>query len=278
MTTTRHRITGGGGVELEVVEAGDPKGRPILFVHGWSQSHLAFHGQFASRRLAGFRLVAFDLRGHGQSAAPEAPGLYQDGAHWAGDVAAILAGLKLERPVLVGWSYGGLVIGDFARRHRGVPLGGIVTVGAATTIGRVTNGYPVGDVFKAHAPALVGSDRTAELAAAVAFVAACRATPPPPEEWAAQVGWMMWTRPDVRKSMSMRTEDVRPDLAGARCPLLVVQGREDRVVVPGQGEGLAALRPDARFLAMPGVGHAPFAEAPEEFDKALALFAATEAR
>jgi len=272
-----HRVTGGGGVDLHVVEAGDPKGRPIVFIHGWSQSHLAWRAQLEGERLKGFRLIAFDLRGHGVSAAPEAASQYQDGAYWAGDVLAVIRALKLVEPVLVGWSYGTVVIGDFLRRHRDVRLGGVVTVCGATVMGRVENSYPPGAALKAFAGPLVGTDRTAELSAAIGFVRAAQYVAPAPEAWAAQVGWMMWTRPDVRRNMSARLEDMRPDLSKARCPLMVLQGVEDQVVIAAQAQGLAALRPDAKLMMMEGIGHQPFAEAPDAFDKAIALFAAGQA-
>ena len=52
--------------------------------------------------------MAYDLRGHGMSEAPLEPEHYADGRLWADDVAAIIQQLVLDRPVLVGWSYGGL--------------------------------------------------------------------------------------------------------------------------------------------------------------------------
>ncbi len=269
----RHEVTGGGGVRLAVIEAGDPRGRPILFVHGWSQAALSWRGQMVSPRLSGFRLIAFDLRGHAASAAPDDPKAYQDGAHWAADVAAIIAHLNLKQVVLVGWSYGTLVLGDVLRRYRSLPVAGVVTVGGVVTIGRVENAFPVGEVFKAHAPGLLSDDRAVELDAAIAFSKASRVIPHDADGLAEQVGLMMWTRPFVRRSMSLRTEDVRPDFARSGVPLMVVHGRQDRVVVPGQGEVLAAMRPDARTLFMDGIGHAPHHEAHEAFEAALASFA-----
>ena len=62
-------------------------------------------------------LVAYDLRGHGMSEAPLEAEHYTDGALWADDVAAIIDQLRLDRPVLVGWSYGSFVICDYVRAH-----------------------------------------------------------------------------------------------------------------------------------------------------------------
>ena len=65
-----HTITGGGGVQLHLVETGDPSGRPILFIHGFSQCWLAWSRQLNSDLADRYRLVAMDMRGHGLSEKP----------------------------------------------------------------------------------------------------------------------------------------------------------------------------------------------------------------
>ena len=42
-TLAEYKINGGGGLALKVEEWGNPEGQPILFIHGWSQSHLCWH-------------------------------------------------------------------------------------------------------------------------------------------------------------------------------------------------------------------------------------------
>ena len=88
--TEVHTVTGGGGLRLHVREWGDPAGPPILFIHGWSQNHLCWAPQYESALADEFRLIAFDLRGHGMSEAPLEPEHYTDGELWADDVAAII--------------------------------------------------------------------------------------------------------------------------------------------------------------------------------------------
>jgi non-heme chloroperoxidase len=68
-----HKVAGGGGVQLHVIEAGNPGGRPILFIHGISQSSLAWSRQLDSELARDHRLVAMDLRGHGLSDKPRDP-------------------------------------------------------------------------------------------------------------------------------------------------------------------------------------------------------------
>ena len=107
-----HRIVGGGRLQLHVREWGKADAPPILFIHGWSQNHLCWAKQYESVLADEFRLVAYDLRGHGMSEAPLEPEHYTDGNLWADDVAAIIEALGLDRTALVGWSYGSFVICD----------------------------------------------------------------------------------------------------------------------------------------------------------------------
>lgn len=110
-----HTIQGGGGLELCVAETGNPQGPALLFVHGFCQSHQAWQKQFQGPLAQAFRLVALDLRGHGCSAKPE--GVYGDGRLWAEDLHAVITTLGLKRPVIVGWSYGGVVVIDYLRHY-----------------------------------------------------------------------------------------------------------------------------------------------------------------
>src|SRR5438128_483865 len=112
-----HTVRGAGQVKLHVREWGKPAGVPILLIHGWSQNHLCWMKQYEGELRDEFRVVALDLRGHGMSDAPLQAEQYADGDKWADDIAAIIDQLALDRPTLVGWSYGGFIISDFVRKH-----------------------------------------------------------------------------------------------------------------------------------------------------------------
>jgi pimeloyl-ACP methyl ester carboxylesterase len=139
-TTRTHTVQGGGGLRLHVREWGKTDGPPILFIHGLSQNHLCWAKQYQSTLAEEFRLVAYDLRGHGMSQAPLEPGHYSDAKLWADDVAAIIDQLGLDRPVLVGWSYGGFIICDYLRAHGTGQPGQPVVAGVATTLGEAASG------------------------------------------------------------------------------------------------------------------------------------------
>jgi pimeloyl-ACP methyl ester carboxylesterase len=95
----------GARLAYDVAGAGDP---PMLFVHGWccDRSHFAPQVTHFS---ASHAVATADLRGHGESSAPDAgPGAY-DIAVLADDVLAVGAAAALRQPVLVGHSLGALI-------------------------------------------------------------------------------------------------------------------------------------------------------------------------
>ena len=123
---------------------------PIVFLHGWSQSHLCWAAQTASTLRDEFRLVAVDLRGHGMSDAPPEAEQYTNSELWADDLAAVIEQLGLERPVLVGWSYGAFVICDYLRKYGQDRVGAIDFVAGAVKLGDSAFGTLIGPGFLDH--------------------------------------------------------------------------------------------------------------------------------
>ena len=83
-------ISGGGGARIHAIDAGNATGKPIVFIHGFSQSALCWSRQLNSPLAATFRLVAMDLRGHGLSEKPREG--YADSRLWADDVHELIKG------------------------------------------------------------------------------------------------------------------------------------------------------------------------------------------
>src|SRR5580704_16584338 len=92
------------GVTIAAQEWGNPSGSEILFIHGFSQASLSWQRQVESDLAKEFRMVTYDLRGHGNSDKPLEREKYKEPKPWADEVQAVMDVAKLKRPVLVGWS------------------------------------------------------------------------------------------------------------------------------------------------------------------------------
>jgi non-heme chloroperoxidase len=265
-----HAVRGGGGLRLHVREWGREDGPPILFIHGLSQSHLCWVRQYESALAEEFRLVAYDLRGHGMSEAPLEPEHYTDGTLWADDVAAVIEQLRLDRPVLVGWSYGGFIICDYLRAHGQDRIAAIDFVGGAVTLGEAAFGTLIGPGFLDHFAAATADDLPTNIQAMRALVKGWPVRPYPPEEVETLLCSGMTVPARIRANLAARKIDGDDVLRTLGVPLLVSHGRADTVLLPAMAEHVLATCPAAEPSWYEGVGHTPFLEEPERFNRELA--------
>ena len=125
-TMETQRIPVAEGVELvadtwrpdEDAVVGAPA--PFVLVHGLASNARLWDGVAARLVQRGHLAVTVDLRGHGRSAKPDGP---YDVPTVADDVAALIAALGLDRPVVAGQSWGGNVVLELAARHPGAVRG-----------------------------------------------------------------------------------------------------------------------------------------------------------
>jgi non-heme chloroperoxidase len=265
-----YTVQGGGGLQLHVREWGKADGPPILFIHGWSQNHLCWAGQYESALADEFRLVAYDLRGHGMSEAPLEPEHYTDGNLWGDDVAAIIDQLQLGRAVLVGWSYGAFVICDYVRKHGQDRIAAIEFVEGAVKLGAAAFGTLIGPGFLDHFADLTAVDLPTNIRGMRAFLNACVARPLSADDFETALGWNMVVPARIRANLAAREIDEDDVLRALEVPLLVAHGRADTVVLPAMAEHVLATCPTAGASWYEGVGHAPHLEEPERFNRELA--------
>jgi pimeloyl-ACP methyl ester carboxylesterase len=265
-----HAVRGGGGLRLHVREWGATDGPPILLIHGWSQNHLCWARQYNSSLAEEFRLVAFDLRGHGMSETPLEREHYTDEQLWADDIAAIIDTLALDRPVLVGWSYGAFVICDYIRAYGADRVAAAAFVEGAVKLGEAAFGTLIGPGFLDHFAHATADDLPTNISAIRAFLRACLANPLPAEEFETALAWNMVVPARVRAHLASREIDGDDVLRTLTVPLFVIQGCEDTVVLPAMAEHVLATCPSAEASWYDGVGHAPHLEASQRFNRELA--------
>ena len=264
-----HEILGGGGLKLHAREWGNPRGPALLFIHGWSQSDLCWLNQVRGDLAGTFRIVTFDLRGHGLSAKPSGPEHYADGQLWADDVAAVIDQTGLEQPTLVASSYGGYIVADYLRSYGDARIGGINLVGAAVIL-RPPAFDHIGPGLLENVQEMCVPDLFANTAAIKRFLRACTSRPLDDDELAAALAWNMVVPPAVRGALLSRELDGSDVLASTSVPVLVTHGRGDAIVLPSMAEHTLTVCPVATASWYNGVGHFPFWEAPDRFDRELA--------
>jgi pimeloyl-ACP methyl ester carboxylesterase len=116
------------GVRLAADAVGDPEAPPLLMLHGGGQTRHAWHATATSLAAAGWRAIAVDQRGHGESTHPRSPAYALD--DFAADARALIAAIG-DVPIVIGASLGG-VAGLLALGEAPVaPAGGLVLVDVA---------------------------------------------------------------------------------------------------------------------------------------------------
>ena len=271
-------VEGEGGVPLAVTTTGNPDGPEILFLHGLSMGASSFSKQFESKLAEEFRIVAFDLRGHALSGKPSEASAYDKPEIWAKDVERVMKATGLERPILVGWSYGSLVAADYLRTFGTAKTSGLVMVGA---LGGFTPFFPPDGGF--DPTVLTNITRMRELRGSPSFDSQREATEifiPMLSEGQIDLEWekkaqqlSMMVPPYVREPLQNHSTDNTDILEVLEMlPVMIIHGSEDPSV---SQRGVAALRaavPQLKVHTFEGVGHSPFATRPDEFNEVLASF------
>ena len=249
------------GLALSYLEWGNPAAPPIVCVHGYTSSAEAFNA--VARRLRDrYRLLACDVRGHGESQwSREGAYGYAD---QASDVAAFADRLGLDRFVLIGTSMGGRIAMAYAAQnaHR---LRGLVL----NDIG------PDREAGSQRITGMVGSrpDEFASLERAMEYrrqVSPITADRPLEDQRELALG-VLRQRPDGRWGWKLdpayieqRVARGAPDqpeawrvLATLACPILLVWGTDSDVLSAAQARRMIDTMLHGELAAVPGVGHAP---------------------
>ncbi|MCW8279599.1 alpha/beta hydrolase [Agrobacterium sp. InxBP2] len=269
----QYTVTSSDGVTIAVEETGNPQGQPIVFVHGLLGSRINWDSQTADPDLQRFRLITFDLRGHGLSAKPDDADAYKDGDRWADDLDAVLRGSGATNPVLVGWSLGGVVLSNYLANHGDGGIGGLLYVDGVIEL------KP--DLITPHPEVYAGlasEDLRTHLDMVRTFLALCFATQPESATFerllsnAAVASWLM------TRTVPSMTVQAKEGLAKAKKPVLLIYGGKDNLVRPQPSiERAKSFNGAIKSEIYDNSGHAPFLEEASRFNKDLAKFAASVA-
>jgi non-heme chloroperoxidase len=267
---TARRVTAPDGLSLAVRDSGPRGHNDFVFLHGIAMSGQSWEPVLTGPLAQTHRLVAMDLRGHGDSDKPDDPALFSR-SNLADDLAAVIAQLALQRPVIVAWSYGGVVVGEYLRRYGDAALGGVVWVAAAVKTGRDAREL-YGPVMIDHGGALVSRDPATYAAGAREFARGCAMRPIDDAVVERAVTEMLRVPAHVRRAFLGGTEDYTADVARTTVLMKTVHGDADAVVAPTMSDGIEAARPGVARQRIAGVGHLPWFEEPGTLEATLENF------
>jgi pimeloyl-ACP methyl ester carboxylesterase/acyl-CoA thioesterase FadM len=241
------------GLSLTADVGGD--GPALLFVHGFPLDRTMWRPLTAA--LTGWRRIAPDLRGMGQSEGPD--GGYQVTAY-ADDLAALLDALHVERAVVCGLSMGGYVALEMLRRHPG-RIGALILMSTRATAddadGRAKRDTMIARVRR-DGPAFLADEMTPKLLAPMSLQ-----TMP---EVVQQVRAMAASGSPHGIAGALAAMRDRPDstalLPTIRVPTLVLAGRDDQLIPVAAARAMADAIPGAQHAIIPSAGHLPPLEQP----------------
>ena len=272
---TVREVLSADGTPLVYRAFGPADAPPFVLLHGWAQSSTCWGDGVLDALARNFRVIAVDLRGHGYSGAPERG--YDDSKAWAGDVDAVFAaeGVSERNPaLLLGWSYGGLVICDYLAAHGSAAVAAVILVGAVTSLGRGEKGGRVGPSMRAAIPGAMSEDPRDAVSALGSFgnalTGAAEGTGVASQ---ALLGASLSTPPRVRSALFARTVSNDDLLSELEVPVLVLHGSDDSVVDVSAAHHVVSLVPRGTTSIWDGVGHGPFVEDPDRFVDEVTRFA-----
>jgi 3-oxoadipate enol-lactonase len=260
----RHNLTV-RGTEIAFTESG--KGRPVVLLHGYPFDKSMWSGQIEPLAAAGFRVIAPDLRGLGETKSASEVATMDDMAR---DTAALLDHLGVEQAVICGLSMGGYVAFEFVRlfpaRVSGLVLAGTRApadneqekAGREQQVQTMLRAGMV-PISIATLPKLLASRTLIEKPEVVKRVRAMITKSTPKGAAAAQRG------------MAAR-RDYTEDMAKIDVPTLVIVGREDSIRPVADAEFMHRGIRNSRLEIIEDAAHMTNMEQPEEFNDALFSF------
>ncbi|MBP2301179.1 alpha/beta fold hydrolase [Azospirillum picis] len=266
---THFTVRTADGLTLAASRHGAAEGPGIILIHGLGQSRLSWMRQTAGTLAETCRIVSYDLRGHGDSSKPADVAAYADPALWADDLHAVIEASGFARPILVGWSLGGLIAGFYLRKYGQDRVGGVNLVGAVTKLAPDL----LGQAALAHVDLLGSADLGVRSAAYATFLAACFATPPDDADFRRMLVFNGMVPREVQLAVPKLDSEGLDEVWAAIPKLLVTWGDQERHTRLEMSQRVLDLNPAARLSIFEGAAHAPFYERPERFNRELAAFA-----
>ena len=250
-------------MKIGSIEAG--VGQPIVFLHGMAANAHSFHYQvtaFSERH----RAIALDLPGYGESSTLPTT-TFPTLAVWLRDA---LTQLEVDNPILVGHSYGGMIVQEYLASCDD-PVCAVVLYATSPAFGNPDGEWQQKFIHARLAP-LDAGNAMADLAPQIARTLVGPKVQPDGVA-RVQAGIADTKEETFRTTVhTLVTFEQRSNLSNITIPCLCVVGEEDSNASPSVVEKMATKIPDADFVCLPGLGHMAHVEDSYAFNAALTSF------
>jgi len=250
------------GVRLSYVELGDPRGEPLLLLHGYTDSSRSW--SLMAPYLSGYRLLIPDQRGHGGS---DAPACCYGPTQYADDARLFLDALGIQRAAVAGHSMGSMVAITLGAEHP-ERVSKIVLIGSTALIPVKRGDWLYDNVAALKAPLDPSSQFMRD------WHPANQPTPVDPAFADAvnaellQIPLHVW-RGVMRELAHV---PVGRHAADVKAPVLILSGGKDPLFPAEHHRSLLAAFPDADAHVFAELGHNPNWEKPELVAERVAKF------
>jgi pimeloyl-ACP methyl ester carboxylesterase len=265
---------------VNVIELGPADGTPVVFVHGLGGRWQNWLENLPACAAAGYRTIAVDLPGFGESQMPVEAITIKGYGRW---LEALLDALGVAAAALVGNSMGGFIAAEVAigapplvERLVLVSAAGISSANERNehvlgVLDRVqTVSAFLGGAVVARAASIAGRPRLRRLALRFVVAHPERLSPQMAYEQIAGVGTPGFL-PALDAVTAYPLNDRLPEIA---CPTLLVWGADDRIVPARDADVFEELIPDVRKVVWEDTGHVAMLERPHRFNQLLGDFLA----
>ncbi|WP_316838927.1 alpha/beta hydrolase [Pedobacter gandavensis] len=251
-------------------------GKPVILIHGWPVSHEMWEYQVASIVYSGYRCIAYDRRGFGQS---DKPWSGYDYDTLASDLNELILALDLSEVTLVGFSMGGGEVVRYLGKYGSAKVEKAVLISSVVPLMLKTEDHEEGvpqEVFDGMI-ANIQKDRPAFLSAfGKDFFSEGVLNKPVSQEiqnWMHQLAIVASPKATVECVTSFSETDFRTDLSTITIPVMVIHGDDDKIVpIQATSAITATTLPNADYYVIEGGSHGLFITHKEEVNQLLVNF------
>lgn len=263
--------------QLHVEDTGGPE-RPVVLIHGWPLSSASWKDQIPVLRDAGYRVVAYDRRGFGQSDKTLLGYSYDT---LASDLDRVLTELALDDVTLVGFSMGGGEVARYVTNHGTARLHSVVFAAAVPPYMLKTSDNPDGPLEKSEAAKMAAQLTKDEAGFYDDFTTQFFSVDGDLKVTEEQRQEALALTEQASKAAALEcmasfgSTDFRDDLPNVTVPTLVIHGDSDGIVpIEGSGQRTHEAIAQSQLTVIPGAPHGLNVSHAQQFNEALLDFLA----